>query len=869
MSWTRTEQQRRQPDHRLHGHPLHRLRPATATVEAAAGRPPRPSTGSTNGTSYTFTVTADQRDRQRPAVRHPSSAVTPADTIFDFAHARDDRLRRFAPPSSSGSSSAPNWRARSPASASTRPPPTPAPTSAACGAPPARCWPRPPSPTKPPPAGSRSTSPRPSRSPPTRPTSPPTWHPKATTPTPASGFASARHQPAAARARELHQRQRRLRLQRIEHLPDQHLQSHQLLGRRRLRTRRRSPRARSPTSRATAGPGRRRVTWSAPTERRTGRPNTRSPPTSAPKPRPATTDHGTPPATSDTITGLTTGHALHLHRAGLQLERRRAGLRTLQRRHADGRRPRRRHRPASRPAPATRPGAGELERTGQQRRQPDHADTRSPPTSGTDRPDARRSHRRAAATSTTINGLDQRHQLHVHRHRDQRGRARARRPSASNAVTSRSDTIFDFATPATVDSGDTASVELGRQVHLRSGRHGHRASASTRRPPTPAPTSAACGAPPGRCSPRPPSPTKPPPAGSRSTSPAPSRSPPTRPTWPPTWRPKATTPTRLRRSPSAVTNPPLHALANPTSANGVYAYSATSIFPTSTYKATNYWVDVDFEPTPAARPGDQRQRHRRHRLGERDLERARRRRTGEPNTRSPPTSAPKPRPPTTVTGSPPATEHDDHRADNRHHLHVHRAGVQRQRRRPGLGSHRTRSRPTGADRPRRRPPAWRPAPPPARRRSAGANPPATAAARSPDTRSPPTSARAPRRRSKSPPADLGDRHRAHQRHQPTPSPSRRPTQSGASPPRQPRNAVTPQDTIFDFATPATIDSGDTNSIELGVKFSSEARRHGHRHPLLQGHHQHRHPHRQPVDAGGTLLASATFTQRDAPPAGSR
>jgi beta-glucanase (GH16 family) len=54
---------------------------------------------------------------------------------------------------------------------------------------------------------------------------------------------------------------------------------------------------------------------------------------------------------------------------------------------------------------------------------------------------------------------------------------------------------------------------------------------------------------------------------------------------------------------AAVNNPPLKALANTTSANGVYAYSTSSTFPTNTYKATNYWVDVDFEPTPATAPG--------------------------------------------------------------------------------------------------------------------------------------------------------------------------------------------------------------------------------------------------------------------------
>ena len=43
---------------------------------------------------------------------------------------------------------------------------------------------------------------------------------------------------------------------------------------------------------------------------------------------------------------------------------------------------------------------------------------------------------------------------------------------------------------------------------------------------------------------------------------------------------------------SAVDNPPLHALGNSTSANGVYAYGAASAFPTNTWGATNYWVDV-------------------------------------------------------------------------------------------------------------------------------------------------------------------------------------------------------------------------------------------------------------------------------------
>jgi hypothetical protein len=50
---------------------------------------------------------------------------------------------------------------------------------------------------------------------------------------------------------------------------------------------------------------------------------------------------------------------------------------------------------------------------------------------------------------------------------------------------------------------------------------------------------------------------------------------------------------------SAVDNPPLHALANSTSANGVYAYATSSSFPNNTYSASNYWVDVTYAvPTP-------------------------------------------------------------------------------------------------------------------------------------------------------------------------------------------------------------------------------------------------------------------------------
>ena len=68
--------------------------------------------------------------------------------------AGDRRLRRPELGRAGRQVHRPGKRGRSPASASTRPPPTPARTSAACGAQPEHCSLRPPSRTKAPPAGS-------------------------------------------------------------------------------------------------------------------------------------------------------------------------------------------------------------------------------------------------------------------------------------------------------------------------------------------------------------------------------------------------------------------------------------------------------------------------------------------------------------------------------------------------------------------------------------------------------------------------------------------------------------------------------------------------------------------------------------------
>jgi hypothetical protein len=49
-------------------------------------------------------------------------------------------------------------------------------------------------------------------------------------------------------------------------------------------------------------------------------------------------------------------------------------------------------------------------------------------------------------------------------------------------------------------------------------------------------------------------------------------------------------------------NPPLQALANETSGNGIYTYGSASAFPTNSFGASNYWVDVLFAPAAPSAP---------------------------------------------------------------------------------------------------------------------------------------------------------------------------------------------------------------------------------------------------------------------------
>ena len=224
--------------------------------------------------------------------------------------------------------------------------------------------------------------------------------------------------------------------------------------------------------------------------------------------------------------------------------------------------------------------------------------------------------------------------------------------AASNAVTPQA-TIFDFATPATVDSGDTTSVELG--VKFKADYNGtitgirfYKASTNigvhtgslwsstgTRLAQATFANESASG-------------------------------------WQtvtfasPVSVTAGTTYVASYFAPSghyshtnsglatAVDNPPLHALADSTSSNGVYAYSTTSTFPSSTYSAANYWVDVTYAvPAPGQVTGATAVEAGQHSADVSWTAPA----TGGPVTsyKITPYVGSTAQTPTTVTGSPPAT----------------------------------------------------------------------------------------------------------------------------------------------------------------------------------------------------------------------
>lgn len=106
-----------------------------------------------------------------------------------------------------------------------------------------------------------------------------------------------------------------------------------------------------------------------------------------------------------------------------------------------------------------------------------------------------------------------------------------------------------------------------------------------------------------------------------------------------------------------MSSPPLSALANSVTANGVYSYSATSVLPASTYRATNYWVDVDFEPSQGTVPGQVMNISASAGTGSAAVSWPAPSSGGRPITKYAvtPYVGSKAQPATTVTGSPPAT----------------------------------------------------------------------------------------------------------------------------------------------------------------------------------------------------------------------
>ena len=310
-----------------------------------------------------------------------------------------------------------------------------------------------------------------------------------------------------------------------------------------------------------------------------------------------------------------------------------------------------------------------------------------------------------------------------------------------------------------------------------------------------------------------------------------------------------------------VNNLPLTALSNLASSNGVYAYSATSTFPTNTFDATNYYVDVDFEPGALTAPGQVCGCHGYGRtgVGERHLERPEQRGggvriQGDAVHRHPGADRDH------ADGHPTGHEHHDLGPESGHELHVHGAGPQQRRpgprvrglqrghaddRRHALGSRerdRRRGHPSGAGELER-------ADQQRRQRDHGLQDHPLHR----DDR--PGRHRSTRR------VDLGDRQRPHQRHQlhlhRHRGQRRRP---GGRVRRVPGGHPAGHDLRLRHAR----NRGRKRLLlgRAGGQVQLRSRRHRDRHPLLQGDHQRGHPRRQPVERERHPARLGDVRQRD-------
>ena len=301
-----------------------------------------------------------------------------------------------------------------------------------------------------------------------------------------------------------------------------------------------------------------------------------------------------------------------------------------------------------------RSSEGELDRARLRRRQPDHRLHGDPLHGAVAQAPI---HLGAATTTATVTGLTN-------------GASYTFRVTATNAVGSgpgvgrvrRGDAAADGVRPPDAGAGRRQRRQRGRarrQVPGRRDRLGDRRALLQGRQPTRAPTSAPCG--PRRHAPgaghlhrrdRHPG-GRPPRSRPRSTSR------PARPTSPPTTRPRATTPPPARVLTNGVDNPPLHALANATSPNGVYGYSAAaSTFPTAarTARPTTGSTCTYVVPVPGTATGVAAER--RPDRGGRVLDARPTTAGSRPRYRVTPYAGATAGPTTTVTGTPPDTSVD-------------------------------------------------------------------------------------------------------------------------------------------------------------------------------------------------------------------